>query len=245
MSGAGATGMPQPRGAAPAMAAVLALALSACATANLRTTAAPVAPAALVAPAQPAASPGLAPAERLARAIDLLDHGQAAQARAELQALLAARADDGRAARLIREIDEAPQALLGARSFAYTVRPGETMSVLAERFLGDPLMFYALARYNGIEAPADVTSGRVLMIPGVPHRSAAPAAAQTPAKAAPALNPGQARLLRASALEAMSRGDINRAVSLLQHAAALDPGNTRIARDLARALRIQATVHRR
>jgi Tfp pilus assembly protein PilF len=202
-------------------------------------------------PAAPAAALALPPAERLSRAVGLLDHGQPVAARAELAAMLAARPDDARASRLMREIDQDPRILLGSRSYAYTVRPGETMSALAERFLGDSLMFYALARYNGMAAPADLTAGRVLMIPGLPHRAAASAPPppqapqQQPVKPPPVRDHAQARLLRASALESMNRGQINRAVNLLRHAAEVDPDDPLIARDLTRALRIQATVHGR
>src|SRR5580704_14691826 len=149
----------------------LALVLSACAATTPRP------------PAAPTVAPGVAPAERLSQAIELLDQGQAAAARAELQAILAARPDDARAGRLMREIDDDPRVLLGSRSYPYTVRPGESMSALADRFLGDSLMFYALARYNGIAAPADLTAGRVLMIPGVPRR--APVAAPPPTQPQP------------------------------------------------------------
>jgi hypothetical protein len=214
----------------------LALVLSACAATTPRP------------PAAPTVAPGVAPAERLSQAIELLDQGQAAAARAELQAILAARPDDARAGRLMREIDDDPRVLLGSRSYPYTVRPGESMSALADRFLGDSLMFYALARYNGIAAPADLTAGRVLMIPGVPRRApvAAPPVTQPqPVKPPPVHDRAQARQLRASALESMNRGQINRAVSLLQRAVALDPDDPVIARDLTRALRIQATVHAR
>jgi Tfp pilus assembly protein PilF len=214
----------------------LALVLSACAATAPRPVAAP------------AVAPGLPPAERLSRAIELLDQGQAAAARAELQAILAARPDDARAGRLMREIDQDPRVLLGQRSYPYTVRSGESMSALAERFLGDSLMFYALARYNGIAAPADLTAGRVLMIPGVPRRApvAAPPATQPqPVKPPLVHDRAQARQLRASALESMNRGQINRAVGLLQRAVAVDPDDPVIARDLTRALRIQATVHAR
>jgi predicted Zn-dependent protease len=207
--------------------------------------------------ALPLAAPNVAPAERLSRAVDLLNRGQAAQARAELKALLAVRPDDSRAARLMREIDEDPQLLLGSRSYPYTVRPGETMSVLAERFLGDSLMFYALGRYNHIAAPADLTAGRVLLIPGAPRKVAvaptSPAVSpqSQPQPQAQAIKPpaardhGLARMLRASALECMNRGQINRAVGLLRHAALVDPADPLVARDLARAVRIQAAVHAR
>lgn len=226
---------------APAAAILLTLLLQACAS-NLQTAG----------PPPPAAAPRLSPSERMARAIGLLDHGKRDAARAELAALLAERPGDSLAGRLLNEIDQDPKTLFGTQSYPYEVKPGETMSVLAGRLLGDPLMFYALARFNGIEAPADVAAGRILMIPGSPHRATAatrprqaPAPVAEPAKTAAAHDPAQAGRLRASALEKMNRGDIAHAVVLLQRAIALDPANPLITRDLARARRIEATVQAR
>ena len=65
----------------------------------------------------------------------------------------------------------------------------------------------------------------------------APAA---PAKAA--ANPAAARAARTAGLVALNQGAVQRAVGLLRRAATLDPGNPLIARDLARAERIAATV---
>jgi len=131
---------------------------------------------------------------------------------------------------------------------------------LAARYLGDPLRFYILARYNGIATPADLRVGQVLKIPGVPRRALAPrisrpapaAAAEkraasppTAASVSPPSQPERATSLRALALEDMNRGHINHAVSLLEKAAQLDPGSPLIIHDLARARRIQATVDRK
>jgi LysM repeat protein len=203
------------------------------------------------------ATPGLTVRERLKRAVELLDEGSAGQARAELVAVLKEDADNAAARGLLRQIDEDPVALLGVQHFTYTVRPGETLSELAARFLGDPMKFYALARYNGIAAPAQMERGQQLKIPGVPRAAPAPrrepapgkpaaGAAQTPpAPAAPQRNPGRAAQLRASGLEQMNKGAIDRAVALLRQALQFDPANALIQRDLDRALRIQTTVRQR
>ena len=48
---------------------------------------------------------------------------------------------------------------LGSTSYPYTVAPGDTMSALAERFLGNRLKSYQLARYNGLDDPAALRRG--------------------------------------------------------------------------------------
>ncbi len=200
------------------------------------------------------AEPGLSPGERLTLAVELLNHAHRDQARAELLAMAVPGPRDMAGTRLLREMDEDPRATLGEQHFAYTVRPGETMETLAERFLGDRLRFYILARYNNIDAPAEVAAGQVLMIPGVFRKPpppspriaapAPPAPAAAPTAPVMAADPGRARSLRAAGLESLNRGQINRSVDLLRQAAALDPSSPLIKRDLARAQRIQAGVHR-
>jgi tetratricopeptide (TPR) repeat protein len=73
--------------------------------------------------------------------------------------------------------------------------------------------------------------------PGAP---AAPAPVQPPAD-----NPALAGRMRSAGLAALASGNVDRAVALLQKAAALDPTNPLIQRDLGRAERIQGTVHAR
>lgn len=197
-------------------------------------------------PAPKAATPVVAPRDRIRMAVELLDRGQSVEARAELALLLAEHPGNAVGKTLIDQIDKDPKALLGTRNYPYKVRPGETLSVLAERFLGDPLLFYALARYNGIDRPDTNEVGRTLLIPGTPRRAVATTpAAPVPAKAAATADPARANGLRRTALEAMSSGGIDRAVALLQQAAPLDPGNALIKSDLERALRIQASVRNR
>lgn len=224
----------------------LALLLSACATTQ------PPAPQVSVAP-PPLAAPGLTPRERERRAVEWLNQGRTTEARAELTAALQDEPTAALARKLLMQMDNDPRTLLGEKSFPYTVQRGETFTGLADRFLEDPYLFYALARYNGVAVPAQSQVGGTIRIPGEPKRAAAPAPRKpaaspaTPAKApaAPTRDPAQASQLRAAALEHMSRGTIDNAIHLLRRAQALDPTNPLIRRDLERAVRIQATVRAR
>lgn len=220
-----------------------------------------VATASTVAPA--AVDPGWAGRDGVKEAIALLNRGEAVEARKRLVAVLKVQPGDGIARSLLSQIDTDPKVLLGAESYSYTVREGESLSSLAQRFLGDPMKFYALARYNEIAAPAQVGPGRTILIPG--KRPAAVAKKASPPKPAPAAkkapqtatakapppaakppartaNPALAAKLRGQGLGAMNAGSINRAVALLRQALSLDPANPVIRADLGRALRIQKTV---
>jgi LysM repeat protein len=153
---------------------------------------------------------------------------------------------------------------LGPSNYPYMVAPGDKMADLAERFLGNRLKSYQLARYNGLANPAKLVPGQVIRIPGQPaqavrERSAQPPAPQRkkgavastsaparptapPAPAARAVDKAGAQRARAAGLAALNQGNVAQAVSQLQRAASLDPGNATIAKDLARARRISATV---
>jgi LysM repeat protein len=191
-------------------------------------------------------------------ALALLNQGQADKARKKLLQALKIRPGDMLAQDLLKQIDTDPKVLLGSESYGYTVKEGETMSTLAQRFLGDPMRSYALARYNGLTSPAAVKTGDVLQIPGRRRltppvaKKTAPAPVKKPAvtvaKPAPAKptpsagSAARAAKLRGQGLAAMNAGAINRAVALLRQALSFDPGSALIKGDLARALRIQSTL---
>ncbi|WP_375391921.1 LysM peptidoglycan-binding domain-containing protein [uncultured Sphingomonas sp.] len=198
----------------------------------------------------------------------LLDQGNVDAARKRLKAALKRAPDDPKLAVLRDSLDRDPKDLLGPQSYPYTVQPGETMTGLAQRFLGNRLKAYQLARYNGVAKPAALAAGQVIRIPGEPPRRIEPAPVRTvepaaprsaprvragqarpsspkPAAAATAAaiaDPAAARQARAAGLAALNQGRVGPAVGLLRRAAALDRGNPLIARDLARAERIAATV---
>lgn len=195
--------------------------------------------------------PGLSVRDRVRRAVDLLGAGEERQARVELRAVLEAQPNNNVARRLMDQIERDPDELLAGAPRAYTVRQGETMSVLAERFQGDALLFYALARYNRLDAPDQLAAGQTLMIPRRPGVTAAadagaqmdaPPAPVTTSAARPSVDPARANQLRLQGLQHLNAGQVDRAVSLLRQAQALDEGNGAIQRDLDRALRLQASL---
>jgi hypothetical protein len=207
----------------------------------------------------PPATVRAAPVDEVDAIVLLLDRGEREDAKKRVRTAL--KRDPGNASlRVLSDsIDRDPRDLLGPQSFPYTVRGGETMIGLAERFLGNRLKAYQLARYNGIDTPQALAAGQVLRIPGepprievprklppAPPRVAAPRARPVaPRPAAAVANPAAAQRRRAAGLAALNAGAPARAVVALRSAAVLDPGNSAIARELARAQRIAATVRAR
>lgn len=208
--------------------------------------------------------------EGVREAIALMHEGKGNEARRRLVSVLRHSPDDGIARQLLQQIEGDPREMFGTESHAYVLKEGETLSTVAQRALGNPMLFYALARYNDIAVPGAVEAGQTIQVPGrrpqaqagrpAPQRPAAPRS-QPPASAAPApaarppaanpapqrsaANPAQAARLRGQGLAALNGGQIDRAVGLLRQAAALDPGNSAIRGDLSRALRVQSTVRAR
>jgi len=194
--------------------------------------------------AEVAPLPEPTPRERIDSAVQLLGAGKAAEARKELETVLIATPRDITALRLLEQLDADPRKLLGEKSERYVVQAGDTMSGLAARFVGDPLMFYALSRYNGLAAPNSLTVGRTLKVP-VREKPASipepvPEIAHLP-QVSPA-DAAQANAVRLRGLESLNTGDIADAVALLQKAHDLDQTDAAIQRDLDRALRIQAAL---
>ncbi len=121
------------------------------------------------------AEEGLAPRERLRKSIALLEKGEAEQARVELQAYKAAVPDSRVAEKLLWQIDADAVAHFGDRYFTYDLKKGDSLSRVAQDFLGDRLSFYILAKYNGLARPNQVTVGQTIKVPGVRKAAAAPA----------------------------------------------------------------------
>lgn len=198
-------------------------------------------------------------------AFGLLMQGKEGAAAGKLKSILKRDPMNPTATMLSGSIKGDPNELLGPLSYPYTVRAGDTMEELAQRFLGNRMKAYQLVRYNGLKAPVALTAGQVIRIPGEPPRPEpvrraepeparpAPAAPKpkvvapkpsTPA-VVPGANPIAARQLRTAGLAALNQGNVDRAVGLLRRAKQADPANPLIARDLARAERIAATVRAR
>ena len=249
----------KPSLASTLLAGLSALALSGC-SASPHVSAAGSSPSPVIAAAAPV---GWAGREDVGHAIELINRGDVEQARGMLTAVLVRQPNDPIAAGLLRQIDGDAVALLGKASFPYTARQGDTLSSLAGRFLGNPIQFYALGRYNGLNFPVTIRPGQLLRIPGElklakPHapiakaqvatvvaRPAVPNATSSPAGRGSAAEPDRAAKLRAAALEQLNRGSVDRAILLLREADRMAPGNPLVQRDLDRALRIQRAVQSR
>ena len=145
---------------------------------------APAPAAAAPAPEPAAPAPALEPtrdakaqAQRTAlEAVDQLQNGDEAGARATIDRALAADPSNELAKRLMDQIRADAQRELGPTFFRYIVQPDDSLSKLAQRFLGDRFRFYILAKYNDITNPSRLQTGQVIRIPGKePTPVAAPA----------------------------------------------------------------------
>jgi len=146
-------------------------------------------------PARPAGKPADTRSPRnatahITKAIRLMQQGQGNAAEAELRQALTFDPGNAKAVGLLKQITSDPIQYLGSEYFLHKVRRNESLSILAKRFLGDPLAFYILARYNGIENPSRLDVGESIKIPGKrPSAEAqgteAPAAREEPPATSP------------------------------------------------------------
>lgn len=118
--------------------------------------------------------------EHIQNALNNLQVGQEAQAKLELDAALRHEPDNKVAKNLMGQVQADPvQFFAGQGSFDYTVQQGESLSILAKRFLGDPLKFHILAKYNAIEDPSRLNPGRTIRIPGTKPTEPTPGAVES------------------------------------------------------------------
>lgn len=115
------------------------------------------------------AEPGLKPQQRIERAIKQLEKGEAGPAKAELEAYVAAVPSSKVAKDLLRQIDLPSSEYYPAASRDITLGAGDSFSVLAQKYLGSYYQFYALAKYNSVAVPRDVSAGRKIRIPLTPR----------------------------------------------------------------------------
>lgn len=120
-----------------------------------------------VAPRPPATPAEQQQAQKIALHVaELLEAGNETEARSEIDRALTLDPNNKLAQNFLRQITADPATALGAESFDYTVRPGETLSRIAGRFMGDIYAFYLLARYNDVKVPRQVSSGQTIKVPG-------------------------------------------------------------------------------
>jgi len=155
-------------------------------------------PAAATAPAPTPAVPEIPAAEakpaaqRFAlQAVDQLQSGDEAGARQNLERALALDPTNDLAKKLLDQINADAQRELGPTFFRYTVQPGDSLSRIAQQYLGDRFRFWILAKYNDISNPSRLPAGAVIKVPGRAPVAAPPPppVATEPPRPAPAAEP--------------------------------------------------------
>jgi tetratricopeptide (TPR) repeat protein len=233
-----------------AVAVAIAALLAGCATQPAAPSAAAAAPPAETPPPAAPAAPELSPAQAKAQAqklaleaVDRLQNGDEPAARQLLSQAQGLDPSNDIARKMSEQISADAQKELGAVFFRYTVQRDDSLSKLAQAYLGDRFRFYILAKYNDMANPSRLAAGQVIKIPGkaqpAPPATAAPARPPgAPAEAAeaapsappvaaepaaPATTPVAALLQKGRQLEAS--GDLQGAYGAFSEAAALSPGN--------------------
>lgn len=111
------------------------------------------------------ATPGLSQRARLRKVIRLLEVGNAPQAEAELSVYMQETPNSRIARNLLTQIKTPMSEYFPADNFSVKMEAGDSLSTLAKAYLGDALKFYALSRYNEIDNPSQVSTGREIKIP--------------------------------------------------------------------------------
>ncbi|PVV06253.1 MAG: hypothetical protein B6D77_16280 [gamma proteobacterium symbiont of Ctena orbiculata] len=139
----------------------------------------------------PPAPDSLTPSQRVRKALEQLEHGEYENARLQLTWALQEKPTLQIATNLLQQMDADPIDHLGMKSFFYDVEPGDSLSIIAKKFLNDPLKFVILARYNKLENPSKLAPGQRIRVPGVmperkrPKPKPKPKPPQPEAEAAP------------------------------------------------------------
>lgn len=158
-------------------------------------------------------------AQKLAlHAMQMLQTGADGTTQAELQEAVQLDPDNKLAQSLLRQTMVDPVATLGSRHFLYTVQPSDTLSKIAQRFLGDLYQFYILARYNNIQNPSQLEVGTVIKVPGnAPAPAPVSPVPPSPPESPPPVSKSKADpKTLAEARRLTQRGAYSQAIELLQ-----------------------------
>lgn len=105
------------------------------------------------------------PTVSVSAAIELLQEGEEARAEALLEQITDEQPGDVTAQLLLAQIRQPPEELLGTEFEEVEVSAGDSLSVIAERSIGNGLLFYSLAKLNDIEIPRLLQPGQQLEVP--------------------------------------------------------------------------------
>ncbi len=154
----------------------------------------------------------LTPRERVRRALDRFQNGEAQLAEQDLRLVLKEKPRYTLVRDLLMQFEVDPEEYLGKEYVEYQVRPGESLSLIAERFLGDNLKFIVLARYNRLAVPGRLVAGQTLRIP----KHYKPPSEQTQPRPEPVTDGQGAALAYEEASRMLENGDFAGAVARLE-----------------------------
>ncbi len=104
--------------------------------------------------------------QRVRKAMQMLEQGDYENARNQLMWALQEKPKLQIADNLIQQIDADPIDYLGVKNFYYQVESGDSLSIIAGKFLEDPMKFVILARYNHLDNPSKLAPGDRIRVPG-------------------------------------------------------------------------------
>jgi tetratricopeptide (TPR) repeat protein len=214
------------------------------------------APAPTVQAPEPAA-PSLSVTDGLQLAVMLLEKGESADADTELKLLLAQAPDNKQVQYLIRQIETPVATLFPKAHFVVKLGKDGSLSQLAQIYLGNPLGFYGLARYNAIAIPIKAAAGQNIRIPKTAIALAAKAQVAARAEAAAqakiasiptrsepdtAAQKKQAEHYYKSGLTAFQHQDLDGAIAAWDKVLAIDPGYKDAQLNRAQALQLKENL---
>jgi len=164
------------------------------------------------------------------QALELLDAGDTLGAREKLACALELSPGSSQASSLLEQLDADPAEYLGKQYFWYKVKSSDTLSKIANQYLGTSSKFVILARYNNIDVPANLVAGRDIKIPGTESLVDEP---PEPAKRPDTRTPDAVKL-RDQALEMEQQGRLDEAFGLMTRALVEDPKIDNAQEDLTR-----------
>jgi tetratricopeptide (TPR) repeat protein len=185
-------------------------------------------------PAPPPKIPQGTAKELFRNGVNALQYGDTQRAKTLLQQVLILEPNHKNAASLLAQIDADPVKMLGKENFLYKVQQDDTLSLIAQRFLGDPYKFYILGRYNDMTTFDSMEAGRSIKIPGKKPPSYTPEQLAPPASPSPGLSEAEIRSYEAEAKKLTDAGKYDEAKQLLSNGLEKYPGDERLSRQLNR-----------
>lgn len=120
---------------------------------------------------------------------ELLNEGNLSDADARLKNASAEELDNDVVKIFAVDIHNDPKQRWPEKGFVHEVRPGETLGIIAECYLGSRHRFFALARYNDIAQPKQLKVGSAIQIPAAYQKKACSHRTTCPPRCGPVVNP--------------------------------------------------------